>query len=98
MTSMPLTFRTMLDVLMTNDRSRDKRRTRRLSLETDDADVAPSVPPHQDWQSAAVLRASFLSARYFSAPALTIGLMICSSACMKSELKAHLLPSQVCTR
>ena len=34
----------------------------------------------QLWQSAAVRRVHFFSAAYFSAAALTIGLMICSSA------------------
>ena len=29
---------------------------------------------------------------------MTIGLMICSSACMKSEVKPHFVPSQVCMR
>src|SRR5206468_2952532 len=51
-----------------------------------------------DWQSAGVRRVSFFSLAYLSAATLTIGLMICSSACSQSDVKLHLLPSQVCTR
>src|SRR4051812_34081792 len=52
----------------------------------------------QDWQSSGVRRVSFFSTAYLSAAAFTIGLMICSSACSQSEVKLHLVPSQVCTR
>ena len=40
----------------------------------------------------------FFSAAYLSAADLIIGLMIDWSASIQSELKFHLLPSQVCRR
>src|SRR4051812_537873 len=52
----------------------------------------------QDWQSAGVRGASFFSAAYFCAVALTSGLITCSSACSQSLVNCHLAPSQVWMR
>src|SRR5678815_3558560 len=52
----------------------------------------------QVWQSSGVRRSSFFSDAYLVAAAFTIGLMIASSACNQSDVKFHLVPSQVCTR
>src|SRR6185295_386211 len=52
----------------------------------------------QVWQSAVLLRWIFFSLMYLSAAVFTIGLMICSSACMKSLLIAHFEPSHVWMR
>ena len=52
-----------------------KGRTRRF-----EKGPGPGARKRQLWQSAEVRRVSFFSATYLSAAALTIGLMICSSA------------------
>ena len=49
----------------------------------------------QDWQSAGARRDIFFSARYLSAEARVMGLMMESSLWYQSELYAHFEPSQV---
>src|SRR5215472_12839879 len=52
----------------------------------------------QLWQSSGVRGVTFLSAAYFLAAALTIGLMIASSAVYQSEVSFQALPSHVWMR
>ena len=104
MTSMPLTLRTMFGCVHGSvfDQSKGGRpfgwrlaRAAGLPPGGGGLGLSSAAPTGSPTRCGAV---SFLSARYLSAPALTIGLRICSSAWYQSLLKFHLVPSQVWMR
>src|SRR5687767_8724775 len=98
MTSMPLTLRTMLGVLIVFSGSFTSAATALVNELSSRAPGPGMTGPYQDWQSAGVRGVSFLSAAYLAAVDFTSGLMICSSPCSQSEVNFQSLPSQVWMR
>src|SRR5687768_9427825 len=97
MTSMPLTLRTMLGVLIVFWGSFTSAVTALVNELSSRA--GPGMTGlYQDWQSAGVRGVNFLSAAYLAAVDFTSGLMICSSPCSQSDVNFHCLPSHVWMR